>query len=121
MAVNPTIAEPSVQSGGTFIDQQAPKALTPGQLVWRRFRKHRMALIGGIGMVLLFLFIIGGSIIIPESAANNTDLVARLTGPTAAHPFGTDSVGRDVLDRVIYGGQISLFIGFLAVIFEVLL
>ncbi len=121
MAVNPTIAEPSVQSGGAFIDQQAPKALTPGQLVWRRFRKHRMAMIGGIGMVLLFLFIIGGSIIIPESAANNTDLVSRLTGPTAAHPFGTDSIGRDVLDRVIYGGQISLFIGFFAVIFEVLL
>ncbi len=123
MAVNPSIAEPSVQSGqgGTFIDQQAPKALTPGQLVWRRFRKHRMALIGGIGMVLLFLFIIGGSIIIPESAANSTDLIARLTGPTAAHPFGTDSIGRDVLDRVIYGGQISLFIGFFAVVIEVTL
>src|SRR5512142_95083 len=120
MAVNPSIAESSVQSGAV-IGEQATKALTPGQLVWRRFRKHRMALIGGIGMVLLFLFVIGGSILIPESAANSTDLVARLTGPTAAHPFGTDSIGRDVLDRVIYGGQISLFIGFFAVVFEVAL
>ncbi len=120
MAVNPTVAEPTVQSGG-FIQETAPKALTPGQLVWRRFRKHRMALIGGIGMVLLFLFIIGGSIIIPESAANSADLAARLTGPTAAHIFGTDSIGRDVFDRVIYGGQISLFIGFFAVIIEVTL
>ncbi len=120
MAVNPSIAESSVQSG-VVTGEQATKALTPGQLVWRRFRKHRMALIGGIGMVLLFLFIIGGSILIPESAANSTDLVARLTGPTAAHPFGTDSIGRDVLDRVIYGGQISLFIGFFAVILEVAL
>ena len=39
--------------------------------------------------------------------------------PTAKHWFGTDSVGRDVFNRIIYGGQISLFIGLLAVILEV--
>ncbi len=118
MAVNPTIAEPTMPAIGA-ISEESRQALTPGQLVWRRFRKHRMALVGGIGVVLLLLFILIGSIIIPESAANNTDLVARLSGPTAEHWFGTDSVGRDVFDRVIYGGQISLFIGFLAVILEV--
>jgi peptide/nickel transport system permease protein len=94
-------------------------ALTPGQLVWRRFRKHRMAMVGGIGVVLLLLFIVGGSILIPESAANAADLVQRLAAPDAKHWFGTDSVGRDVFNRVIYGGQISLFIGLLAVILEV--
>jgi len=118
MAINPTLVEPNVPAAG-FIAEESRKALTPGQLVWRRFRKHRMAMLGGIGVVLLLLFIIGGSIMIPETAANNTDLVARLTGPTAAHWFGTDSVGRDVFNRVIYGGQISLFIGFLAVLLEV--
>src|SRR5512138_3077180 len=118
MAVNPTIADAPVQAVGV-IGPQEQKALTPGQLVWRRFRKHRMAVMGGIGVVILLLFIIVGSVIIPESAANSTDLQARLMGPTAAHPFGTDSVGRDVLDRVIYGGQISLFIGIMAVILSV--
>ena len=118
MAVNPTVAEPSVRSAG-LVQAEETRALTPGQLVWRRFRKHRMALIGGVGTLLLILLIVVGSIAIPESAANSVDLQARLTGPTAAHPFGTDSIGRDVLDRVIYGGQISLFIGFLAVIIEV--
>jgi peptide/nickel transport system permease protein len=78
-----------------------------------------MAMIGAVGVILLLLFIIGGSIIVPETAANNTDLVARLTGPTSAHWFGTDSVGRDVFFRIIYGGQISIFIGLLAVILEV--
>lgn len=120
MAINPSVAEPTVQSG-TFTAEAAPKALTPGQLVWRRFRKHRMALIGGAGVFLLVLFIIVGSIAIPESKANSTDLSARLSAPTANHWFGTDSVGRDVFDRVIYGGQISLFIGVSSVIIEVTL
>ncbi len=121
MAVNPTIAEPTAPSVDVSATNQAKQPLTPGQLVWRRFRKHRMAMLGGIGTIALILFIVIGSIVIPESAANNADLQARLTGPTAAHWFGTDSIGRDVFDRVIYGGQISLFIGVLAVILEVTL
>src|SRR5512140_856618 len=119
MTINPSIAEPGGISVVDAVATESRQTLTPGQLVWRRFRKHRMAMVGGIGVVLLLLFIIIGSIVIPESAANNTDLSAHLTGPTATHWFGTDSVGRDVFDRVIYGGQISLFIGVLAVILEV--
>ncbi len=119
MAVNPTIAEPTTVASGEVVATETRQTLTPGQLVWRRFRKHRMAMLGGVGVILLLLFIIIGSIIIPESAANSTDLAARLSGPTATHWFGTDSVGRDVFDRAIYGGQISLFIGLLAVVLEV--
>jgi len=118
MAINPTINEPTIPAS-ELVAIETKQPLTPGQLVWRRFRKHRMALLGGIGAILLLLFIIGGSIIFPESLANSTDLAQRLAGPSAAHWFGTDSVGRDVFFRIIYGGQISLFIGLLAVIFEV--
>jgi peptide/nickel transport system permease protein len=96
-------------------------ALTPGQLAWRRFRKHRMALIGAIGISLLLLFIIIGSVVVPESGSNNIDLYNRLVGPSAIHWFGTDSTGRDVFNRIIYGGQISIFIGILAVVLEVTL
>ncbi len=120
MAVNTSIIEPQVSAPDFSVTEEV-KTLTPGQLVWRRFRKHRMALIGAVGVTLLLLFIVVGSIVIPESAANSTDLQARLAGPTAAHWFGTDSVGRDVFDRVIYGGQISLFIGLLAVLLQVTL
>jgi len=93
--------------------------LTPTQLIWRRFRKHRMALVGAVGIIVLLVFIIVGSIVIPESAANNTDLLHRLQAPTALHIFGTDSIGRDNFNRIIYGGQISLIIGALAVLLEV--
>ena len=120
MAVNPDIAEPPVIAV-EFVREESKVALTPGQLVWRRFRKHRMAVLGGIGSILLLIFIIGGSIIVPESRANETDLKARLTAPTSEHWFGTDSVGRDVFNRIIYGGQISLFIGVIAVFIAVTL
>jgi len=119
MSINPDIAEPTTVSAVNGVRDESKGALTPTQLVWRRFRKHRMALLGGIGAVLLVLFIIGGSIIVPESRANDTDLYHRLTGPDSTHWFGTDSVGRDVFFRIIYGGQISLFIGLLAVFLEV--
>lgn len=99
--------------------ETAQDALTPGQLVWRRFRKHKMALAGATGIILVILFVIIGSIIVPEASANNGDLLTRLSPPTAAHFFGTDSTGRDVFNRIIYGGQISLFIGILAVVLEV--
>ena len=39
----------------------------------------------------------------------------KLHGPSRAHPFGTDAIGRDILARTIYGGQISLLIGLAAV------
>src|SRR5512135_1372518 len=119
MAMNQTIAQPTALDATAFVAEEAREALTPSQLVWRRFRKHRMALIGAIGIVLLFLFIVIGSIVFPETDANNVDLLNRLTGPTASHLFGTDSVGRDVFFRVIYGGQISLFIGIVAVTLSV--
>jgi peptide/nickel transport system permease protein len=93
--------------------------LTPGQLIWRRFRRHRMAVVGAIGIILLLAFILGGSFLVPESGANEIDLYARLKPPNATHWFGTDSTGRDVFNRIIYGGQISLAIGGLAVLLEI--
>ncbi|HEX8993361.1 MAG TPA: ABC transporter permease [Anaerolineales bacterium] len=120
MAVNPTIVEPTISAVPMVVDE-TKQPLTPGQLVWRRFRKHRMALIGAVGIALLFAFIIVGSIVVPETGANNIDLYHRLSGPSVVHWFGSDSTGRDEFNRIIYGGQISLFIGLLAVVLEVIL
>jgi peptide/nickel transport system permease protein len=121
MAVNPTVSEPTTLSAVDFVREETSGALTPGQLVWRRFRKHRMAWLGMIGFGLLILFVVIGSLLVPEDAANSVDLTARLGGPSAAHWIGTDSTGRDGFYRVIYGGQISLVVGVLAVTLEVVL
>lgn len=95
--------------------------LSPRQLVWRRFRKHRMAVAGAAGFFLLLAFVVVGSILLPESQSNHGDLLSRLSPPSSAHVLGSDSTGRDVLGRIIYGGQISLAIGFLAVALAVTL
>jgi peptide/nickel transport system permease protein len=95
------------------------KPLTPSQLVWRRFRKHKMALVGAVGVILMVTFILVGSFVVPESAANQGELTQRMQAPAADHIFGTDSNGRNVFNRIIYGGQISLVIGVLAVALEV--
>jgi peptide/nickel transport system permease protein len=95
--------------------------LTPQQLIWRRYRKHQMAMFGMIGIAGLMLFIVVGSILITEKKANEVDLSARLSGPSAKHWMGTDSTGRDSFSRIIYGGQISIVIAILAVTLSVTL
>ena len=120
MTVNPIIAEPTVP-GSSLASMENKEALTPGQLVWRRFRKHKMANLGTVGIVLLLLFVVIGSIAIPEVRANEVDLKANVAAPSYTHMMGTDSTGRDVFNRIIYGGQISLLVGFLSVIISVCL
>jgi peptide/nickel transport system permease protein len=97
------------------------KALTPGQLIWRRFLKHRMAVAGMISFTLLILFIVVGSFFISEEEANAVDLQIRLTAPSSVNWMGTDDTGRDIFARIIHGGQISLFVGLTAVILSVTL
>jgi peptide/nickel transport system permease protein len=110
--------EPSVTTLNLGADDLEAPPLTLGQMTWRRFRRHKMALAGAVIIVLLFVYAFGGALIYSEADANFTDTGLRLTGPTAEHPFGTDTVGRDILIRTIYGGQISLLIGLTAVILE---
>ncbi len=97
------------------------KVLTPGQLIWRRFRKNRMAVAGMIGFGLLLLFIVIGSVIITDERANAVDLQARLSPPNNQYIMGTDSTGRDIFARIVHGGQISLFVGITSVIISVVL
>jgi peptide/nickel transport system permease protein len=61
-----------------------------------------------------------GKYLTGEAYANCNDTSIKLQPPSAAHPFGTDTIGRDILARTIFGGQISLTIGLFAAIVEVL-
>jgi peptide/nickel transport system permease protein len=54
-----------------------------------------------------------------EADSNFTETGARLQSPSREHPFGTDTIGRDILARTIYGGQISIIIGLTAMLVEV--
>jgi peptide/nickel transport system permease protein len=67
----------------------------------------------------LILWSLGGALRYTEKYANFNDTSLRLATPTSEHPFGTDTIGRDILARTIYGGQISLLIGVTAAALEV--
>ncbi len=97
------------------------KILTPSQVIWRRFRRHRMAVLGMVGFSLIILFIFIGSIVVSEEKANAVDLQTRLTAPNAQFIMGTDTTGRDIFARIIHGGQISLFVGITSVLVSVTL
>ena len=115
-----TIEAPATPSRPDVAQLEAPP-LSLGEMTWRRFRRHKMAMAGLIMLVLLFIYSFGGALIFSEAEANATNTSMRLTAPTAEHPFGTDTVGRDLLARTIYGGQISLIIGLAAVLLETFL
>ncbi len=85
------------------------------QVAWRRFRKHRMAMAGGIVALALTLMAILAPWIAPY-AFDKINLENRWTMPNSAHVFGADELGRDVLTRVMHAGRISLSVGYLVAI-----
>jgi peptide/nickel transport system permease protein len=80
---------------------------------WRRFRRHRMALVSLIVLGLMVAAVVFGPLVWRHSM-EEIDFTARLVGPSLAHPLGTDDLGRDILARVLYGGRISLAVGLAA-------
>jgi peptide/nickel transport system permease protein len=77
------------------------------QVIWGRFRKHRLALIGLGVLALLFLFSFVGTSLSPYSPETQW-LSDPYGSPTQAYPFGTDELGRDVMTRMMWAGRISL-------------
>jgi ABC-type dipeptide/oligopeptide/nickel transport system permease subunit len=78
--------------------------------IWRELRRNRLAVAGGLVVALLVVLGIAGPWIAPHDPLIQ-DLGKSLEGPSAEHWFGTDSFGRDILSRVLYGARISLLVG----------
>ena len=69
----------------------------------------------GLGVVLLLIFMALTAPLISPASPFRQDLLETLQKPSAAHLFGTDDLGRDVLSRVIYGSQVSLEVGLISI------
>ena len=80
--------------------------------VWDRFRSNRRALIGLIVLLFIVLLAVIGPFFSPYPYDGMGTEVN--CGPSAAHWFGTDALGRDLFTRVLYGIRISLFVGFVS-------
>lgn len=80
---------------------------------WRQFRRHRMAMAGLCVFVFFIFATFVGTEIYPK-AIDDIDFTVTSSGFTWSHPFGTDSLGQDILARILWGGRISLLVGLLA-------
>ena len=83
------------------------------QDAWLRLKKNRAAVAGGIVLITMVLLALLTPLIAPYGyEAQNLDLGA--SPPSAVHWLGTDIFGRDLLTQILYGGRISLAVGFIA-------
>jgi peptide/nickel transport system permease protein len=94
-------------------------ARSPLALFWRRFRSDRVAMASAIFIIVLVLIAIFAPLVtsllgLPNPYTNDSnalDAFGSPAGPSAAHPFGVDQLGRDIAARVVYGSRVSLEVG----------
>jgi peptide/nickel transport system permease protein len=96
------------------------KGRTQREIIWRRFRRHRLAMASGVFLVLLYLAALATPVIVPYEY-DEIDYTAINQGPSLKHPMGTDRLGRDELTRVLYGGRVSLMVGLGVGVFSTLI
>ena len=108
------LADPAAQPPADLV---APDEQEPGSSLWRdawhRLAKNKMAVVSAIILVLIIL----GAVLGPQFSGQSyetQDLQLGATPPSAAHWLGTDTLGRDLLVRILYGGQISISVGLCA-------
>ena len=96
----------------------APDTVEKGESLWvgawYRLRKNKMALAGGVFILLLAGLSFIGPFFLEGDYYTNTVLEDKLTAPGGEYTLGSDHLGRDQLGRIIKGGQISLLVGLVA-------
>jgi peptide/nickel transport system permease protein len=99
----------------TVGEPRKARSISPALETWRRFRRHVLAVTGAIVLLILVSGVLLGPYVWPV-AINDIDFAAKLQGPSLSHPLGTDDLGQDLLARMMYGGRISLAVGFAAML-----
>jgi peptide/nickel transport system permease protein len=113
-----TPASPIAEAGGIVAAPARVRHESLARDAWRRFRRHRLALVSAGILIIMVVILVFGTLIWPV-AINDIDFSAMQQGPTLAHPLGTDDLGQDLLARMIYGGRISLAVGVAAMLVAV--
>ena len=94
------------------------RGVSPWAEAWRRFRRHKLAVISLVVLALMVLLVLVGPWLW-KVAINDIDFSARLKSPSMAHPLGTDDLGQDLFARMLYGGRISLAVGLAAMMMSI--
>ncbi len=97
-----------------------PREVSRRSRVWQRLRQQRLALVAAGYILALYLVAVIGPWIAPYGPMTG-DLWSTLQGPSVAHWFGTDHLGRDILSQIIYGTRLSMWAALEAVLIAILL
>lgn len=119
-ATNQTRFQPSVRAR-TELEKISRPHTTYWQDVWRRLRKNILAMTGLVFILLIALMSIFGPMISPYQYNEQNLKTGINLEPSSEHWFGTDDLGRDVFVRVCEGGRISLTIGLMAALIDLLI
>jgi peptide/nickel transport system permease protein len=84
------------------------------KLFWRALRKNRLAVVGGVVVVILAALALLAPLLAPWDP-HRPDVKKILAAPSGPHVMGTDQLGRDVFSRMLYGARVSLAVGFVSV------
>src|SRR5216117_2342839 len=108
---------------GDALVETLPVAVAPQRAsLWRdalrRFRRHRLAMIGTTVLLVMVVAVVAGPLAW-RLPVNEIDFKQKLKGPTWSHPLGTDDLGQDLLARMLYGGRISLAVGVAAMLMAI--
>ena len=107
MAANGTVSE---VLAGRLVRARARRSDSLWAEAGRRFRRHRLAMVGLVVLTAMVLAVVVGPFVY-RVPIDEIDFRAKLKAPSSAHPFGTDDLGQDILARILYGGRISLGVG----------
>jgi peptide/nickel transport system permease protein len=100
---------------------ETPDWRSPLQVTWRRLRKDKFAMLGAFWLLFIALVSLLAPLLAPYDPLEINLRIRLMPIGTPAHFLGTDDLGRDILSRLIWGGRISLLVGFLAVLFSMTL
>lgn len=118
MSLSPSMFE--LAKSQVSSDAIARPSTTLWQDAWRRFKKNYLAMLGLVVLGLLVFFSFVGPMFSHFNFFTN-DLDNLYASPSWIHPFGTDDLGRDIMTRIMYGGRISLEIGLVSVMINLVL
>jgi ABC-type dipeptide/oligopeptide/nickel transport system permease subunit len=118
----PDIILDETEVGAVDLVSDEIEAKSPWELFFKRFREDKFAIAGAIFLIVLILAAIFAPLVCklvgapgPDSIdSNSLDIFGDPTGPSSAHIFGVDQLGRDVFSRVLYGARISLVVAFVS-------
>ncbi len=121
-AGTPELLEPDATSIDVVAEPGDDIARSPLQLFWRRLRRDKVAVTALAFIVALIVLAIIAPVIVSLAgtpgprvqSSEALDVFGSPSGPSAAHPFGVDRIGRDIFSRTVYGSRVSLEVALIA-------